>query len=718
MIAKYYGKHYTTKTLRENSFITREGVSLKGISDAAEKIGFRTIGMKLSFEQLDNDATLPCILHWNQNHFIVLPPQNYNSKNKSSRITIVDPAHGEVKISKETFLKSWGSSNDGNGIALLLEPTPLFYSSNEEGEDNSNLGFIYNYLKPHRKYFIQLLLGMLLGSILSLIVPFLTQGLVDYGINQQNPGFIYIVLISQILLFVGSTAIEVVRSWLLLHMNTRINISIISDFLIKLMKLPIRFFDTKMIGDITQRINDHQRIEHFLTATSLTTFFSLINLLIFSIVLTVYSIKILLLFFIGSVISVVWIVLFLKKRKELDYARFQRMSDNQSNLFELITGMQEIKLNNSETDKRWSWERIQARIFKLNIKSLALEQYQMIGSTFFLQLKNILISYTSAYEVMNGHISMGMMLSISYIIGQMNSPIEQLLNFFKSAQDARISIHRLQEIHQKENEEGAGHKKRHIRNKQPVTLKEDAGGIKLENVSFQYEGPDSPLVLNNLNLTIPFGKVTAIVGTSGSGKTTLLKLLLKFYDPASGQIQVGNTNLQEISPAWWRSRCGVVMQDGYIFSDTLARNISVVDEIDDDRLLSAVSLANLDEFIQDLPLGLSTKIGNNGNGVSGGQKQRILIARAVYKNPEFLFFDEATSSLDANNERTIIENLDRFFSGRTVIVIAHRLSTVKYADQIIVLEKGKIAETGNHKSLTAQRGKYYELVKNQLELGN
>lgn len=717
MIARYYGKSYSLEYLRNISYLTREGVSLMGIGEAAEKIGLRTISYRLTFQQLDEEANLPCILYWNERHFVVLPPQNYDGKNTRQKLLIADPAHGLVKVDRETFIKSW-MGNNPDGIVMLLEPTTAFYEDKEENkETKKGFRFLFSYLRPYKRHVLQLFLSVAIASALSLVLPFLTQSLVDYGINHQNLGFVYLVLVSQLLLFAGNTAIELIRSWILLHMNSRINITILSDFLIKLMKLPLHFFDTKQIGDIHQRISDHQRIQNFLTGASISTLFSFINLIVFMVVLGIYSMTVLAIFMIFSAAAVGWIFFFLHYRRSLDYKRFQRMSENENLLFELITGMHEIKLNNCETAKRWEWERVQTKLYKISVKSLSLGQYQSVGSMFFNQLKNILISYVSAREVMSGNMTLGMMLSVSYIIGQMNGPLDQLLSFVQSAQDARISLDRLSEVHTQREEE-----------EEMMTIKDDEipdvmfeqrlGGIRLENVSFQYEGPLSPKVLKNINLHIPEGKVTAIVGSSGSGKTTLLKLLLRFYEITSGQIQVGESDIRQLSPRWWRKQCGVVMQDGFIFSDTITRNITISDEKPDRRRLAhAVKVANIQEFIEGLPLGYKTKIGNSGAGISMGQKQRIQIARAVYKSPAYLFFDEATSALDANNEKVIMNNLQQFFKGKTVVVIAHRLSTVKDADQIVVLERGEIVETGTHQELAHRKGRYYELVKNQLELG-
>lgn len=707
MIAKYYGRHYSLETLRGYSFITREGVSLMGISEAALRIGLRTQGTRLAFDQLNEEVPLPCILHWNQNHFVVLPPQDLKRNIRNNKILVVDPAHGQIKVSNDTFLKAWATTSDKSGIALLMEPAPSFYASEDEKTGQHGLGFLFRYLRPYRRFIVQLILGLLAGSILSLIAPFLTQGLVDYGINQQNVNFVYLILAAQLSLFLGNTAIEIIRGWIILHVSTRVNISIISDFLVKLMKLPIRFFDTRVAGDINQRILDQSKIEQFLSVTTLNTLFSLVTLVVFSIVLSIYGLSIFLIFILGSALSVGWIVAFLKKRRELDYARFQRMTDNQNSLFEIIMGLQEIKLTGSETTHRWKWEHIQSRLFRIRIRGLALAQYQSIGSSVFTQLKNILVTFVAAREVMRGNMTLGMMLSVSYIIGQMNSPVEQLLSFLLIAQDARISVDRLSEIHEREDEEKDGQ----------LMPDFDLRGLTLKDVSFQYGGPDSPMVLDGINLTIPCGKTTAIVGASGSGKTTLMKVLLKYYEPVRGQVCLGSTDINLISPKWWWQQCGVVQSDGYVFSNTIERNICVQEPTDNNKLLSAIRISNIEPFINSLPLGVLTKIGNIGKGISSGQKQRILIARAIYKEPRFLFLDEATSTLDANNERIIIENLDNFFVGRTVVVIAHRLSTVKHADQIVVMENGRIVETGTHQALTNLKGKYYELVKNQLELG-
>lgn len=721
MVAEYYGKKYSLEYLRELCHLGKNGVSLLSISEASEILGFRSLMVKLNIQKLLNDSPLPCILHWNQDHFVVLLAikskgnfikRIFDKESTSKEFIVADPAHGIVKLDEETFYKAWISTYNERGIALLLEPTPDFYTRKEITEKQRGFAFLFRYLKPFKKHIVQLGLGMLAASVISLTLPFATQILLDQGVSEKKLSVVYVILLAQLFLIFGNMSIELVRSWLLLHINSRISLSIISDFLSKLLKLPIRYFDSKAVGDIAQRINDHHRIENFLTGSILTSLFSFINIIVFTIVLAIYDLKILALFVAFSIFGILWILLFQKKRKEMDYKRFSRSRENQDKLYELITGMQEIKLFGSETPKRWEWEQLQVKDYKLNIKSLALEQYQRTGLVFVTHVKNILITFIAATEAIKGNLTIGQLLSISYIIGQTTGPIEQLVNLIRSAQDAKLSMIRLQEIHNKQDEETIG--------KEKILFPQlTFGDLFIENLSFQYEGPNSPYVLKNINLCIPKGKVTAIVGTSGSGKTTLMKILLNFYQPTQGKVSVGESDLSKISPKLWRSYCGSVMQDGYIFYDTIAKNIAMDGEnIDEQKMEMAIRVANLKDFVESTPNGYTTKIGLSGMGISGGQRQRILIARSVYKNPEYIFFDEATSSLDANNEKTIIDYLNDFFRNKTVVIIAHRLSTVKKADQIIVLDNGKIEEIGNHSTLISNRGKYYELVKNQLELGD
>jgi ATP-binding cassette subfamily B protein len=680
-----------------------------GLSDAAEKLGYKTLGLKIDFTTLIEDIPLPCICHWNKYHFVVI-----YKIDKTGKVYISDPSYGLITYSKEEFIRFWiGNNADENteeGVILVLETTPSFFQNEfDENKSKASFSFLSKYLLKYKFLVIQLAVGLLAGSLLSLIFPFLTQSIVDVGIQNQDLNFIYLVLLAQIMLFIGRTGLEVIRSWILLHLSARINISIISDFFIKLMKLPISFFDTRMTGDIMQRINDHHRIEQLLTTSSLNTLFSLVNLIIFSIILLFYDYRLFIVYLVGAVCYIGWILFFLKRRKELDYKRFSQVSQEQSKVIELINGMQEIKLQNAEKQKRWNWEFVQVKLFKVNIKSLSLEQWQSVGGNFINQMKDILVSFLSAKLVLSGNLTLGMMLSVQYIIGQLNSPLLQLVDFIRQTQDAKISLERLGEIHDKEDEENT---------EEQYATEIPQTDIEIENVSFRYIGSDQ-FVFENLNLTIPYQKTTAIVGASGSGKTTLLKLLMKFYEPNTGEIKLGNTNLKNISPKIWRNHCGVVMQEGYVFNDTIAENIAVgEDYIDKEKLRKSVEIANIKDFIENLPLSYNTKIGNEGVGVSGGQKQRLFIARAVYKSPDYIFFDEATSALDANNEKIIMENLEKFFKGKTAIVIAHRLSTVRHADKIIVLDKGKVVEEGNHTELVALRGEYYRLVKNQLELGN
>lgn len=708
IIAEYYGKSIPIQNLRNDAETTREGSSLLGLSEAAENKGFHSIGVRIGLEKL-REANLPCILHWNKDHFVVL------YKIKKNKFYISDPAHGLITFDFNEFVKFWigqGTITSNEGIVLLLEPTPKFYQKENEkgGKEKFDFHFISKYLIKYKKFIIQLILGLLAGSLLQLFVPFLTQSIVDVGIQNQDIDFIYLILLAQLFLFLGRTVLEVVRSWILLHLSTRINISLISDFFIKLMNLPISFFDSKMTGDLLQRINDHQRIEKILTVSSLNVIFSIFNFIIFGFILAYYNFSIFTIFLLGSIFYFLWVIFFLKRRRELDYKKFSEVSQEQSKVIELINGMQEIKLHNAERIMRWSWETVQARLFRVEIRGLVLEQKQNVGSSFINELTNIVITVLSAKLVIEGDITLGVMVAISYIVGQLNAPVSQLITFLREVQDAKISIERLGEIHNMKDEET-------ISAKRITDILKDSD-FELDNISFRYLGGFNN-VLENLNLRIPANKVTAIVGTSGSGKTTLIKLLLRFYEPNDGFIKIGKHELKDISQKAWREHCGVVMQEGYIFNDTIANNIAVgVNKIDKKKLLHAVHVANIQSYIEALPYGFNTKIGLEGSGLSSGQKQRLLIARAVYKNPDFLFFDEATSALDANNEKVIMENMNEFFSNRTVVVVAHRLSTVKNAHQIVVLDQGKIVEVGNHQELTKIKGAYYSLVKNQLELGN
>lgn len=705
IVAKHYGKLISLAEIRAMAETTRAGSNLLKLSDAAEAIGFKTIGVKIDFGQLQ-EVPLPCIVHWNKNHFVVV------YKIKKGIVHISDPSYGLITYTVTDFLGRWIGNNatiqTKEGVALLLEPTPKFHSLKWEDGDKKSLRFLFQYLFRYKGLLLQLCIGLLVGSLLQLIFPFLTQSIVDVGIQNQDINFIYVVLAAQLMLFLGRTSVDIFRGWILLHLSTRINISLISDFFIKLMALPIAYFDTRMTGDIMQRINDHGRIENLLTGSTLSTLFSLFNLVVFGAVLIYYSPAIFGIFALGSLLYILWILYFLKRRKELDYKRFSQLSQEQSTVIELINGMQEIKMHNAEKQKRWQWEFVQARLFKVSIQSLGLEQTQGVGSSVINEVKNMVVTFFSAVLVIEGNITLGMMLSIQYIIGQLNGPIGQMVGFIRAYQDAKISMERLAEIHDKTDEMD--------RDKQWIGHVKPDQTLQLKDLSYRYPGNDEN-VIKNLQLTIPANQVTAIVGASGSGKTTLMKLLLKFYEPQKGHILYGDQHLDHISHTAWRDHCGVVMQEGYIFNDTIAYNIALgQDSIDQERLVRATQIAQIYEHIQTLPLGFNTKIGNEGIGMSTGQKQRLFIARAIYKQPRLLCFDEATSALDAKNERLIMQRLEDFYKNRTVVIIAHRLSTVKNADQIVVMDQGRIVESGSHTELLELGGAYYNLVSNQLEL--
>lgn len=708
MVARHFGRHYTLEFLREVSFVGREGVSLMGISDAAEKIGLRSLGFKTNFSRLKGDVPKPFIAHWRQNHFVVV----YHIAD--GKVWIADPAVGKLRLTEQEFLNNWLSdvnNYEPQGIVLLLEPAPEFYRHEGEKENRAGFGFLWSYLRRYKSLLWQLSMGLLLGSAIQLVFPFLMQALVDKGVQLQDIGFVQLILLAQGMLFLSQVVVEFIRGWILLHIGTRVNINLVSDFLIKLMRLPMSFFDSRMTGDLLQRIYDNERVERFLTSSSLITLFSAVSLLVFGIVLSFYNSLIITVFAVGAILYFGWVALFLNKRRRLDYRRFEQMAETQSTLIQLVNGMQEIKLHNAEKQKRWGWERIQAKLFRVNVSYLATDQFQRAGAAFFNEGKNILISIIAANAVIHGQMTLGMMLAVQYIIGHMNAPLESLVQFILGAQEAKISLERMNEIHQRPDEENSDAAK--------VTVLPNNGNLLLEGVGFRYGGPHDPWVLRNLSLNIPEGKTTAIVGTSGSGKTTLVKLLLNFYPPTEGIIRLGDLNLSTVDFKLWRDHCGVVMQDGFIFSDTIARNIAFGEtNIDRRRLFQAAKAANIQTFIESLPLGYNTKIGQDGVGLSQGQKQRILIARAVYKAPDYIFFDEATNALDAYNERLIMHNLEHVFRHKTVVIVAHRLSTVRKADNIIVLERGEIVEQGTHEQLTRSQGAYYHLVKNQLELGN
>ena len=710
MVCCYFGRKYSTEFISQYCHSTTEGVSLLSISETVKEIGIKTISGRVETNQLVR-VILPCILHWNQNHFVVL----YKIK-KGKTFYIADPAKGLVKYNLEEFKKHWVSTQSGGeekGIAMFLEPTPAFYEKkmDEEPKEERSFKFLFGYIKQYRKYFGQIVLGLLVGSLLQLILPFLTQSIVDVGIKNQNIGFIWLILLGQLMLTISRTAIDFIRRWLLLHISLRINISLVSDFFIKLLKLPMSFFDTKLMGDLMQRMGDHNRVNSFLTQQTLSIVFSLFTFVVFSIVLLSYNWLVFAIFMFGSLLYGGWLALFLRRRKVLDYELFEQQAINNNKTYEFITSMQEIKLQDCEQRRRWEWEDVQADLFNVQMKSLKLQQTQEAGSIFINELKNIVITVVAATAVIHGQLTLGMMLAVQYIIGQLNSPVEQLMGFFYSVQDVRISLERINEIHRMDDENG--------KQGLETSVTDETKGIDMENINFKYDPHALKTIIDDVSLTIPKGKVTAIVGASGSGKTTLIKLMLGYYPVLGGQITISGTDVNTLNKKWWRRQCGVVMQDGVIFSESIARNIAVDDkEIDKQRLQTAAEIACIHNYVMGLPLKYNTKIGCDGVGLSQGQKQRILIARAVYKNPDYIFLDEATNSLDANNERMIVEHLDEFYKGKTVVIVAHRLSTVKNANQIVVLDKGKVVEIGNHETLTAKRGAYYNLVKNQLELGN
>ncbi|MBD0331820.1 MAG: peptidase domain-containing ABC transporter [Chitinophagaceae bacterium] len=724
MIAEYYGQKYPLDYIKEKCEVTKVGVSLLGLSKAAEAIGLNSVGMKMDVEQLkDVVREAPAILHWNENHFVVA--YKLPKPNKQGTFYVADPAAGLVTFNEKEFLENWvgkhgenfeeNSADDANpkkkGYALLLEPTPAFFHESKKKHYNKKveLNTLWKYFTPHKKIFVKLLLSMIVSSLIMLATPYLTRALVDKGINGHNLSFVYLILLGQLILFIGTGITNILRSNLLLHMGSRINIAMVSDFLTKMLKLPVSFFDKHITGDLMQRISDHHRIENLLTVSSLNSVFSLLNFGVLSIVLATYSSSVFLVFILGSFLGFGWTLLFLAKRRGVDFKLFDFYSKENSKVIEIMTGIQDIKISNSMTHKKWEWQKIKSALYNLKIRSLSIAQFQNIGSDIFKQATTIIITFLTAKSVMDGHISLGTMFAITMIIGQLSSPLEQLHELVTSWQDAKIGMERIGDVMKQRDEDPE--------DQQFAEKIPDKGDIVLQNVTFGY-GQQCEPVLKNISFRIPAGKITAIVGSSGSGKTTLMKLLLRFYDPSHGSVSLSDYNFRDLHHGMWREKCGVVMQDGQLFSGTIADNIAMGNEKNFGAIVKAAEIANIHEFINALPKGYMTEIGAEGVSLSSGQTQRMLLARAVYKSPSYLFLDEATSALDANNEKTVIENLNKYFKGRTVVVVAHRLSTVKNADQLIVLDDGQIVETGSHLQLTHKKGSYYRLVKNQLELGD
>lgn len=716
MVAKFYGRNINASIIRELAGYSKEGVTMLGISEAAERIGFNTNAVKLTFEQLLYDGNLPCILHWNQSHFVTLISITVSKFGKNEMIIkIADPACGIIKYNKKEFLYHWISSNiiegERQGTALLLEPTSNFYLDEIENKKQLTWKLILNYLQNSKWKLIQVFVTLLITSVFQIIFPFLTQKIVDVGIQNHDIQFVTIILIAQLMLVFSRAILDFIRSRILLLVSTIVNLSILSDFWIKLTNLPISYFDNHHTGDTLQRLEDHKKLQIFLTGSAINTFFSSLTFIVFAFILAFYNIKLFLVFFIGSIIYIFWILYFLRIRRKLNYQTFHLSAKENGSTLQLIQGMQEIRLNNAEQKKRWEWENIQSDIFKLNFKSLSYSQFQQVGSLIINHGKDVVITFLVANLVIKNQLTLGAMLAIQYIVGQLSGPIDQLIDFVQSAQDAKISMERLNEIHLLNNEENL---ETHIISNLPIDK-----SIYITNLTFSYPRTGLDPVINNFCLKIPEQKVTAIVGSSGSGKTTIIKLLLKIYTYSIGEIKIGNIDFAKIKPDFWRNQCGAVLQDGYIFNDNIVNNIGVGSEkIDYEKLIHCCKVANIYSFIESLPNGFNTQLGLEGIGLSQGQKQRLLIARAIYKEPEYLFFDEATNALDSNNEKIIVENLQEYFKGKTVVVVAHRLSTVKNADKIIVLHEGHIVEEGTHNQLVLARSRYYELVKNQLELGN
>ena len=703
IIAKHFGKYYSLQYLRDRCGITKEGVSLHDISVGAENIGLRTLAVKCDVNEIVNSVPFPAIIFWNNNHFVVV----YHADKK--HIYVSDPARGRVKYSHETFKQGWYQRGENQGVLLAVEPTVDFKETKAEKEQKRNSFLsILKYFTPYSRSFALIFVIMLIVTALQGVLPFISKAVIDVGIKTSDVNFINMILIGNISILLSVMVFNVLRDWILLHITARVNIALISDYLIKLMNLPVTFFENKLMGDILQRAQDHERIRSFIMNNSLSLIFSMLTFVVFAIILLIYNVVIFLIFLAGSALYVGWVLLFLNVRKKLDWEYFELLSRNQSYWVETVSAIQDVKINNYEKQRRWKWEEIQARLYHVNKRVLAITNMQNLGAQFIESIKNMGIVFFCAVAVINGDITFGVMISTQFIIGMLNGPLSQFISFVMGAQYAKISFLRINEIRQLEDEE-------ELLSVGNTCILPNEKSITLSNVHFQYSA-NSPFVLKGIYLHIPENKVTAIVGGSGCGKSTLLKLLVRLYKPTFGDIKMDTMNVDAINLRQWRNLCGVVMQDGKVFSDTIINNIVLdADHIDYDRLHEVCKIAQLEEEINAMPNGFDTTVGETGRGLSGGQKQRLLIARALYRNPKMLFLDEATNALDTINERKIVDALNNAFEHRTVVVIAHRLSTIQNADQIVVLDKGYIVEVGTHKTLMENKKRYYELVSSQTQ---
>lgn len=706
MVCRYFGLDIELDDVGELCFTSKRGTTLLEISTAAGELGLDTIAAKLTIDELAK-CPMPCILYWDQHHFVVL----YRTDG-TRFFYIADPGKGLVKYSRKEFEQHWLSlslNGERRGIGMTLQPSSNFDANIYHRKEMSGKGswhLLTDSLAAYRKPFVYIAIVMFLGSMLQMVLPFLTQSIVDVGIKEQNIGFIWLIMLGEFIIVLGKTVMDFVRRRILLHISMNINIKLVGEFFLKLLRLPMAFFDTKLLGDLLQRMNDHNRVQTFLTTQFLGMAFSVLTFIVFGIVLLVYNRLVFIVFMLGSLVYAVWVAVFLGKRKILDYELFDRQGECQNKTYQLVTSMQEIKLQNCEQRRTEEWQERQRELFDVQLKSLRLQQSQEGGAVFINELKNILVTVLSATAVINGSMTLGGMLAIQFVIGQLNSPVSQMVAFVYSLQDVKISLDRINEVHlRREEDEGC----------KSMDIEKTTSDIFVTNLSFKYTPNAIENILDDISINIPKGKITAIVGASGCGKTTLIKLFLGYYKLSKGMISIGNQDLMSVNMKAWRRRCGVVMQDGVIFSESIARNIAVDDGcIDYERLKKAAYIANVTDFVERFPLKYDTIIGNDGIQLSKGQKQRILIARAVYKNPDYIFLDEATNSLDATNEYEIVDKLSEFYSGRTVVVVAHRMSTIRNAEQIIVMKHGRIVEVGTHDTLLANHAYYYELVKSQI----